>query len=479
MALSFIVLLMLKCGVVKAESLEARLTVLSVSPARIRVEGERSLPTKTWSFLNYYAGIAGLGERIENLKLMDRNHAPIAVRKLAPGEYVAENAASRFSYEVKLEAPLEISDSAYISWIGSERGLFMPADLLPQLANEGSSTTDKVKLKIDLPAGWKIASSQEPVAEGAFQLADASRAVFFVGRDLRERRARVNAIELKLVTSDQWAFSDTEAVSVASAILKEHAGTLGDKTRRSATIILTQFPRAVSSDRWSAETRGEAVVLLLGAAPTKMTGLSQLNFILGHELFHLWIPNSLALDGSYDWFYEGFTSYQSLRAAVKLQHIAFQDYLNALARAYDAYLSARERDSLSLIEASRRRWTSDSQIVYRKAMLVAFLYDLKLRQRTKSERSLDDAYKYLFRHHAAGKDRVEGNRAVLTSLNSPQDMRDFTGHFIESASAIDLAQEVTPFGLRVEHFGSSHRLRVADSLNKEQRALLRKLGYNN
>ena len=77
--------------------------------------------------------------------------------------------------------------------------------------------------------------------------------------------------------------------------------------------------------------------------------------------------------------------YQALRAGMRLGLLTFQDYLNALARAYDIYRSINGRDKLSLLEASRRRWSSRTGIVYRKGLLVAFLYDLTLRQQAKAK----------------------------------------------------------------------------------------------
>ncbi len=80
-------------------------------------------------------------------------------------------------------------------------------------------------------------------------------------------------------------------------------------------------------------------MLLSGQSPSKVAALAGLGVPLTHELFHLWVPNGLKLNGDYDWFYEGFTLYQSMRAGMRLQSLGFQDYLNALSRAFDAYKS--------------------------------------------------------------------------------------------------------------------------------------------
>ena len=48
------------------------------------------------------------------------------------------------------------------------------------------------------------------------------------------------------------------------------------------------------------------------------------------------MPNSLKLEGDYDWFFEGFTLYTALRTALELAVIDFKEMLNTLGRVYDS-----------------------------------------------------------------------------------------------------------------------------------------------
>jgi predicted metalloprotease with PDZ domain len=111
-------------------------------------------------------------------------------------------------------------------------------------------------------------------------------------------------------------------------------------------------------------------------------------------------------------------------------------------------------------------------------MLVAFLYDLTLRQKTGGKRSLDNVYRALFSRYHATQTRTDGNVATLSALNEPADMREFTRRYVEDAGTIDLAAVIKPFGLQVDSGGIRTRVVVADSLKSEQRDLLRKFGYN-
>lgn len=359
-------LMMAGAGAAQAQSLSARVSVVSVAPPRVKIEGGLAAATRVWSFRNVYANVMNLGERIENLKLTDEGGAEVQVRKLAPGEYEAAGPATRFVYEMRLDAPTFEGDAAHVSWLTNDRGFLMLGDLLPVVTGGKEAARASAVVRFDLPERWTAASSTRASADGQFEVADAEAAVFFVGQNLREKRKSAGSMEFAFVTAGEWAFTDEEAAEMAAGILKEHAATFGGAAHPRVMLALAQFPRPAGADRWSAETRGATVTLLAGKSPSKTAALAQLSFPLAHELFHLWIPNGVALDGNYDWFYEGFTLYQALRAAVRLELLTFQDYLNALGRAFDAYKSAPGRERLSLHDASERRWTLSPALDYNK-----------------------------------------------------------------------------------------------------------------
>ncbi|HEY0544978.1 MAG TPA: hypothetical protein VGC91_06240 [Pyrinomonadaceae bacterium] len=474
----------------RAQSTEARITVLSISPARVRVEGRREFATRVWSFRNAYGSLLGLGERIENLSLADEKGVNVPVKKLAAGEYEAAREASRWSYEVKLDAPALVSDAAYASWLADGRGLLMLGDLLPLKVDEKQASNNGARVSFSLPANWNVISNETKRGDGQFETMETEDAVFFVGTDLREKRERVGQMEFSLATSGTWAFTEQDVLSMAASILKDYTARTGVAPRPRAMLMLSPFPRSVGAERWSAETRGGTVMLLSGQSPSKLAGLAQLSSPMTHELFHLWVPNGLKLDGNYAWFYEGFTLYQALCAGVRLHFLMFQDYLNALGRAYDAYLAASDGRKLSLLEASQRRWTGATALVYQKGMLVAFLYDLSLRYMTRGKHTLDDSFRALFQQRtffeqralmqrsAKTETRSDGNEVVLALLKSQEPMQGFVRSYIESAGELDLQAAVAPFGLTVERFGIRTQISVAAKLSRQQRDLLSAFGYN-
>ncbi|HKP73370.1 MAG TPA: hypothetical protein VJT82_10565, partial [Pyrinomonadaceae bacterium] len=454
-----------------AQNIEARISVVSLTPPRVRVEVDRSSATKAWSFRNAYAGLLGLGERIEKLSFADAQGAEIAARKLAAGEYEAAREATKVSYEIRLDPPPASDAAAHVSWLTLARGVLMLGDLLPL-------PSSRAKMKLSLPPDWKVATLETQAADGRYEIENAESSIFFVGDDLRVSQSSVRGMEFNFAAAGEWPFVDRDATDIIGAILKAHAERIGGVPRKSTLVLLAPFPAQANAGSWSAETRGGTVVFLSGRAASKAVGLSRLSIPLAHELLHLWIPNGLALSGDYDWFYEGFTIYQSMRVSMQLGELTFQDYLDSLARTFDNYLALQTQDNLSLPEASARRWSGSGALVYNKGALVAALYDLSIRQHSHGKRSLDDVYRALFRQHQTGVEKREGNAAVIDALDLVSEDKELSERYLKGSHRLDLATALEPYGLKVERVGMRTRIAVVASLTRAQRDLLRQMGYN-
>jgi hypothetical protein len=261
-----------------AQAPDVKIQVVSGTPARVRVEGRRGEAATAWSIRNFYGSAARLAERVENFQLFGEDGAALAVRKLAPGEFSAAVPASRFSYDFRLDPPAFVSDTSHVSWLTADRGLLMLADLLPV-------PFKSAKVELSLPAGWQVSTAEARSAAGAFEVADAERAVFAVGRDLKVLRRRAGALTFTLVTAGDWAFTEEEAAESAAEILKIHQETAGGSPQQSPTVVLLPLPQTgAAGNLWSAETRGSMVVLVSGRLPSKLAAKAQLDGALAHEL---------------------------------------------------------------------------------------------------------------------------------------------------------------------------------------------------
>lgn len=480
--LAFIIACVVACGLfllvpsraVYAQTRTAHVSVVSLVPARIRIDAELTQPTNSLSFPNVYAGVLGLAERIEGVEAKLANGGKISLQKLAPGEYQSSEEFSQVSYLVNLRAPTNAAQMSHVSWLNQERGLLMLADLLPQ--SNTVPAPHSLSIKLDLPVNWTAAANAK--GEGALQYStgEPGKTVVLIGPDLNVARDRVEAINFSTITSGQWPFASAERSKVARKILAEYSRVTGYKLESDSVLMLLPFPGETGPDRWSAETRGNVVVLLMGRRASGERVLGTLGLILAHELFHLWVPNSLKLSGDYDWFFEGFTLYQALRLDLRLGFISFDEYLDTIGRAYSSYLSSDNLVDLSLVQASQLRWTNPAGTVYERGMLVAFVYDLMLRNSSNCKASLNGVYRRLFRSYSTGQESA--NETIIKLLEEPQGLETFGKDYVLSRGKTDIKSVLLLFGLQRGAPPRYGRLIVRNDITEPQRKRLHCLMNN-
>jgi len=458
----------------RAQEIEATVKILSLSPAKVRVEGKISVDAgKNWSFLQNYADVTNLGERIENLKLFDAQAREIFIKKLASGEFEAEKIPASFQYEVRTEIPQALTASAHVSWLAATHGLLMPGDLMPQNLHNLNA-----KITFELPENWRVTTSETWAGEKTFSVETIEKAVFLVGKDWREQSKQIEKTELHLATFGEWQFTGAEAFEIAETILAEHHKTFGEIPFPKTQILLLPFPQTASFERWRAETRGSTVTIISAPTTFKSAAVNRLHEQLRHELFHLWIPNALNLSGNYDWFYEGFTLYKALKTGVALNQIRFDDFLSTLGRAFDLTEALSRRQSVSLIEASNKRWINSNELIYAKGIVVAFLCDATLLRESRGKRDLDSIFREIFQKHRAPNPEEDGNAAILRILKSRAELVQLAEKYIEGNSKIDWQNNLQTFGIGAEKTSGATHLKVIPKPNGRQKDLLNKLGYN-
>lgn len=417
-------------------------------------------PARSWSFLNSYAGAIGLATRIDEFR------SSVPVRIAAPGEFRAEQDVTEFSYRVRLPVN-QTERAAHVSWLTADSGLLMLADLIPQ-----DLTHSEVDVSFDVPGHWFVYSSAPANSKGSYSLAEPLKAVFLVSSNAKSISKNVEGTRLDVTLVGDWPFKQEKAANGAARVLKKYFELIRFKLPPTANVVIAPAPLS-RSEKWQAETRGTTVVLVIDPRASFSNWIAQLEVILTHELLHLWVPNSLVFEGDYDWFFEGFTLYQALLTALELKLINFREYLNTLGRVYDSYLSYV--DTLSLKEASERRWTAVASPVYDKAMLLAFLYDLEVRYETHAQSSLSDRYPELFRKYA-GK-TVNANDAIMSLLRLSPATDSLLRSYVENRRTVELQETLKRYGILAQSTGGQTHLRLASSLNDEQLRILRSIGY--
>ncbi len=463
-----------------AQEIEANIKIKSSSPI-VSVAGKflkenLAQSDKHWSFVNSLTGAENLGARISDLNLINKNGDTIAIKKFIDGEYLAETEANAWSYQINLSPLPNVAAIAHVSWVSDEQGILMLGDLLPQL-KAANNQPISAKIKFELPEEWKITSSEKRSGENSFFVSDIEKAIFLVGKNWREKEISVDKTSLNFAISGEWNFSDEEAVKMAGDIFGEYQKLFGEAPAEKAQISLVHFQKNVKFGRWEAEARGANLIVLSSDMPFKTLSLQRLHEQLRHELFHLWIPNNLALTGNYDWFYEGFTVYQSLKTGLQTNQIRFEDFLATLSEAYN--IDNLQTQKVSLIEASKNRWNGANPQVYSRGMIVAFLCDVALLRASKGKRAISDVFREIYNKHRVPNESQNGNTAILNVLEDYNELRSITEKYIKGAGKIDWQTDLESAGIEATETNSFTKLAVKTKLNRHQKNLLDDLGYNN
>jgi hypothetical protein len=450
-----------------AQDIQATIEIRSENPSIVQVSGRFLDPDRNLSFVRSYAGFNGLGGRISNVVLKTDGGQNVAFQPAVPGEYVANGPFTEWSYAIDLSPRKEQNAAAHISWIGNVIGILTLADVLPIFGKGGKTTSAKVK--IVLPDGWR---QMENRIDGIVETRDAASEVVVVGKDIRFRMVHTGGTAITICIAGEWLFTGDEVTNFARDIYANTRETFVANASKDVFVNIFKFPENVPHGQWQAATRGRNVTIISSDMPFKTQSLQRLHEQLRHEMFHLWIPNSVNLSGNYDWFYEGFALYASLKMAVAMNRIRFDDFLDTLSRAQA--IDARQTNRLSLIDASNRRWNGADTYVYARGMVTAFLCDVLLLHNSKGKRSVNDILREFYTKHKYPNPRTDGNEAALAVLQTHRELSPVIDKYVMNSGKFAWEAELSLAGVEMKN-----GLSVMSKLNGRQKDLLDALGYNN
>ncbi len=461
-------------NVSQAQTLE---TTIKITDSHAFVEGtfkdaEKVKNVTNFSLLNSYAGFENLGARISDVNLFDKNGQKVNYKKFTDGEFVTESDFHSWNYQTNLKTLNNPSSLAHVSWISDEQGILMLGDLLPEFAEKISA-----KLTIELPKDWRVSTVEKRLSENIFEISDVEKAVFYIGKNWREKEFTAQNAKINFLISGEWQISDDEALQMGSRIFAEYQKLFGGNSFDKMQVFLAKFPREVKVGRWEAETRGANVTIFSSEMNFKTQSLQRLHEQMRHEIFHFWLPNGVNLSGNYDWFYEGFALYQSLRTALEMNQIRFDDYLDTLGRAFDIDTLLSQRTSL--IEASKNRWNGANTQIYARGMIVGFLIDNALLQKSKGKKSLSEILREIYQKYRFPNAKEDGNTAILNVLESHGELRPIIEKYIKGTENIAWQTDLDAIGIEPTTENFATKLKIKAKLNGRQKDLLDKLGYNN
>jgi hypothetical protein len=458
------------CSPAAAQDLIASIRITANEPRVAVVKGKFASGNAPQSvyFLDRFGSVTGLDARITDVRFTDRGGR--LLEKSADGRYVGADFLE-WEYRVDLSPLDNRFAAAHVSRSDSRGAVIVLDDILPQMPSGSRSA----RVALELPTGWTIATSEDPIERNTYAISDLEKAVFVAGPAIRRKKVRKGRSELNISITGDWLFTDDEAAEMAGSVFTTYERIFGSVPAEQLQIAIMPFPNSVPVGEWEAGSRGTSITIVSSDMPFKNQSVQRLHEQLRHEIFHLWVPNGIKLTGNYDWFYEGFALYTSLKTGVAANRIRFDDMLDTIGRAYDIGGPAVDD---GLIGLSRSRWTGSNTRIYARGLLIAFLCDIAALEASKGKRSIYDVLKAVYeRHRSSGP--YDANKAILTILRSHERIKPLVERYIVSGGAVEWQLHLRTAGLESVGNTGPTRLRAVSKPTGRQRQMLDDLGYNN
>lgn len=418
--------------------------------------------------LNQYGDLPSLAKRFSNIRLFSEEGEMGCISDTA-GEYRCTKPIVEFWYRADLVPTNYPGSRVHTSWMKDSAGVLVVDDLMPQ--GRGKSA----RLKVELPSDWPVYFNGASTVRDAYEIPDIEKVVLVLGKGWRIAETATKQASITILLTGKWQFSDQDAANLTAEIYDVYDALFGARPNRPVQIAISDILDINLRNPWEGGTRGRSILLASSDMPFRSQSLQRLHEQLRHEIFHLWIPNGVKLTGNYDWFYEGFALYQSLKMGVAVNRIRFDDYLDTLSRAYA--IDARQSNRTSMIEASRNRWNGSNTDVYARGMLVAFLSDLAMLEASKGKRSTTDLLREIYSKYGGEARSEDGNAAILAIMKRYPELIPITERYVTGAEKLDWGSLIKSAG--IDAYAKDGRLSVSAKLSGRQKDLLDKLGYNN
>lgn len=211
---------------------------------------------------------------------------------------------------------------------------------------------------------------------------------------------------------------------------------------------------------------------------------------VSHEFFHAWNIRTLRpkVLVKYDyesenyfrslWIAEGITSYYDTLALVRSGIINQRDYLQALSRDISSLESTPGRQVQSLSESSYDAWikyyrsdenSRNTEIsYYTKGAVVAFLLDMKIREATEGEQSLDDVMRRFYKEHSGEVGYEESDFRNIASEIAGEDLTEWFAGSVDLTKELDYGQALNYLGLEMTGAPAERTGREASDRDRER-----------
>ncbi|MEM7134781.1 MAG: hypothetical protein AAF702_51465 [Chloroflexota bacterium] len=468
------------------------------------------------------------GPFVKNLRVTDQNGTALQVRPCAmwwvfacnrwkgweagrkwlidarPGDAVTLTYEIAINHETVDGFPGGIDTSAFVTdWgiFSTGRTLFVmngqarfpqAAAMLPWLVGRGLPAADSrqnVAVTFDLPDGWLATvpwsqSADDAQTYIARDLYDLVESMMFMGKH-REVTTRQGDTEVVWVFAGDEILAEQEQLArAADSFFNHYTELMGGLPQ---TAEGEPFPKVAVIVTSGPLTDGEVIdrnIALVFAPGSDIYGFNELDIgtevlqvspihLVAHEFFHLWNGKTIDSGAEGEWFGEGLTDYQTIRALHKFGYFDEATCFDFFREHYRLYVTNSGYGSVSIQEAGENKNTYRG-LVYGGGMFVGMVLDLIIRHETANQKSIDDLMAALFEQYGGtGELFSTADVQALAEELSGVDLDDFFSRYVTGTESIPIAKYAPYAGLQAEISGSQLALARKPEMTDSERAIYR------
>lgn len=465
----------------------------------------RARPTNSGDTIEYTIGFPDLGAHTAivsvRMPTVGRSSLDVMMPIWSPGYYKVENYADRvhdLSADASSGAVLEVAQVARNRWRITTHGAaevtlryrvtadqqFVTADWAgdsivvlngaPTFVTIADTVHRPARVTLDLPAGWRSATSLDTVADGhpdRYEAVDYDELVdspIIAGADLRFHSFSVDVSQHTIVDAGAVGSWDSpRAARDIARIVAEHRRFWGSLPYK-RYVFLNVFRRGGGG----LEHRSSTLLTSNASRSSSQAAyLGWLNFV-SHEYFHAMNVKRLRPIelGPFDyegapktpslWISEGLTTYYGDLMVARSGLAGTQEFLTWISALIGQLQNTPGRLVQTLSQSSLDVWNSENSAVgmdrattvsyYTKGPVVGFLLDARIRRLTNGRRSLDDVMRSAYaRYSGAHGFTPEQFRAVASEV-AGTNLDDWFHRALDTTEELDYEDALAWYGLRFQ-----------------------------
>lgn len=323
-----------------------------------------------------------------------------------------------------------------------------------------------ITVNFDLPSDWKVDTPWEKIGENknSFKIENTENLIkpYIPFGKYRSYDYKVKNADLFLVIlGDIWKFEDQEFLSMYKNLATYEIYLFGNCPYDKVIMIVQAYPGTADLQgyAWSGYSDCGSITLAIDEK-TEPGNLAWdgIGCFIAHEFFHTWNGNAISFGESpgsefntAGWFTEGFTVYYEYLASVRSGVISKEDFYQGIARMYQNYLDNSQRANCSMSEAALRFSEGEDffHLFYKGGGLVALMTDIKIRELTQNQHSLDDVMRLLYKQHTTSKSQTEEDLLKAFNEIAGADMSDFFHSYVYGTKELPFLDYLKIAGLEI------------------------------